>query len=152
MVQKPEIQYVDQFYVFGSEAPAKKKKLFKPAEPKKTAVRYHKIYIDLGALLGLLAAAVLTAALVMGAINLSNQWQEHDLMEDYVSYLKLNNSTLQHNYRISYDLEQVEKMALDLGLVPESEVETRYIRVQMPEPQKPWTIWENIRWFFEGLF
>lgn len=152
MVQKPEIQYVGQFYVYGSEAPAPKKKTFREMLPKTEHTKVHRVYIDLTALLGIAVAIALTAALVMGGIRLNNLWEEHNLMESYVSSLRLNHATLEHNYRISYDLEEVEKMALELGLVPESEVETRYIRVTMPEHKHKWTAWENIQWFFEGLF
>ncbi len=152
MVQKPEIQYVGQFYVYGSEAPQPKKKKEEVLLPKERKVRLHRVYIDLTALLGIAAAAALTVALVMGGIRLNTLWKEHNRMQDYVTSLRLDNAALQHTYRTSYNLEDVEKMAGELGLVPESEVETRYIRVTVPEHKHKWTLWENIQWFFEGLF
>ena len=152
MTQKPEIQYVGQFYVYGSEAAVPKKKEEKQLIPKEHKEKLHRIYIDPLALAGIAAAIGLLAALVMGGIRLSRMWEARNYMDSYVSYLSLNNSTLKHNYRISYNLEEVEKMALDIGMVPESQVETRYVRVTVPEHKKAPTTWENIKWFFEGLF
>ena len=152
MTQKPEIQYVGQFYVYGSEAAVPKKKEVKQLIPKEKKAAVHRIYIDPLALAGIVVAIGLLTALVLGGMKLSSLWEERNYMDSYVSYLQVNNSTLRHNYHISYNLEEVEKMALDMGLVPESEVETRYIRVTVPEHKHQWTAWENIKWFFEGLF
>ena len=151
MAQKPEIQYVGQFYVYGSEAPAPKKQEARVLIPRKRKEKVHKVYIDLVALAGIASAVVLLTALIMGGIRLNTMWQEHHLMESYVSHLKLNNATLEHNYKISYKLEDVEKAAADLGLVPESEVETRFIRVTVPPKKEKWSVFDNIRWFFQGL-
>ena len=152
MAQKPEIQYVGQFYVYGSEAVVPKKKEVKELIPKEKKEKVHRIYIDLFALAGIAVAVTLLVALVMGGIHLTDMWEEHNYLESYVTHLNRNNATLSHNYRISYDEAEIEKMALDMGLVPESEVETRYIRVTVPEHKRQWTMWENIQWFFEGLF
>ena len=152
MTQKPEIQYVGQFYVYGSEAVAPKKKEVKELIPKEKKEKLHRIYIDPLALVGIVAAIGLLTALIMGGIRLTRMWEQRNYLESYVSYLSVDNATLHHNYRISYDIKESEKMALDMGLVPESEVETRYVRVTVPEHKQEPTVWENIKWFFEGLF
>ena len=152
MTQKPEIQYVGQFYVYGSEAVAPKKKEVKELIPKEKKEKLHRIYIDPLAIVGIVAAIGLLTALVMGGIRLTRMWEQRNYLESYVSHLSVDNATLHHNYRISYDLKEIEKMALDMGLVPESEVETRYVRVTVPAHKQEPTLWENIKWFFEGLF
>ena len=64
MARKAEIQYVDQFYLFGSEAPkqapAPKKGKFKV--PEHYLERFQKISVDPVALGGLIAAAVMPFA------------------------------------------------------------------------------------------
>ena len=154
MAFKPEIQYVERFYVYGSEAPAEKQAEQQKNQktPKLPKLEVHKIYVDLGALIWTAAAIVLLAAMVFSGLRLNRMWQEKELMQSYVANLQLNHSTLQHNYRTSYNLEEVEKQARELGLVPEDQVETRYIRVSVPEPEDDWTFLGNVKWFFEGLF
>ena len=154
MAHKPEIQYVERFYVYGSEVPAEKPQEQKTHKflqrPEKNQIR--RIYIDLSALIWTAAAVVLLVTMAFSAFHLNTMWQEKELMESYVDNLQLNNATLHHNYRISYNLEEIEKQAAELGLVPEAEIEQRYIRVSVPEPQEKWTFLGNLKWFFQGLF
>ena len=152
MQRKTEIQYVDQFYVYGSEALAAKKKQEKLVLPREQHQKVHKIYIDPVALLGIVSALVLLTALIFGAVKLNTLWQEHHAMENYLSELRLENANLEHNYRISYDLEDIKTMASAIGLVPQEEVETRYVRVTMPAPKPKHTRMDDIKWFLNGLF
>ena len=154
MAAKPEIQYIERFYVYGSEVAAQKE-LEEQAEEKKhkkANLQIHKIYIDLTALLWTAAAIVLMASMIFSASRLVQMTEQRDLMQHYVSELQANNAALRHNYRISYDLEQIREQANEIGLVPEDQVETRFIRVTLPEHKHKWTMIENIQWFFQGLF
>ena len=153
MAQKPEIQYVERFYIYGSEVPAENTR-DRSGEPphRKQSQPVRKIYLDLGAVLWTAAAVVLMLTMIFSAVHLTQMWEEKELMQSYVANLQLNNSTLKHNYRISYNLEEIEKQAAELGLVPEDQVEVRYVRVTVPEHEEEWTMWGNIKWFFEGLF
>ncbi len=153
MVQKPEIQYVGQFYVYGSEAVAPKaKKTVKELLPKEHKQKLHKVYIDPVALIGIVAAVTLLAALVLGGIRLNSMWEEHDAVASYLSSQKLDNSTLEHNYRTNLNLDDIRAKAEAMGLVPQEDVKTVYIRVTMPEPKPQRTLWDDIQWFFQGLF
>ena len=154
MAAKPEIQYVERFYVYGSEAAVKKELEEQVAEKtqRKASVQVHKIYIDLTALLWTAAAILLMAAMIFSASQLTQMTRQRDLMQQYVSELQTNNAALRHNYRISYNLEEIKAQAEEIGLVPEDQVETRFIRVTIPEHEHKWTVLENIQWFFEGLF
>lgn len=155
MAHKPEIQYVERFYVYGSEVAVQEQQeqqAARQAEKARKQLQVHKIYVDLGALLWTAAAILLLGAMLFSAVNLSRMWQEKEQMAAYVSQLQLENSDLQHNYRIGYDLDEIAVQAQEMGLVPENQVEQRYIRVTVPQHQKGWTTWGNIQWFFEGLF
>lgn len=152
MVNKPEIQYVGQFYVHGSEAPALKKAKKKEHAFLAKPERVRKVYVDPVAFCGILVAAVMLVALVLGSLQLQQVWQEHAVMQEYLSQLKRENAALEHNYRISYDLDEIKKLSDTLGLVPIEEVETQHVRVTPPEPKPQRTWLDDVRWFFEGLF
>ena len=60
---------------------------------------------------------------------------------------------LKQQYQESYDLEEIEAMALELGMVPVAEVNV--IRVDnTPVPQRvpEMSFWEEMRWLMDGLF
>ena len=65
MARKPEIQYVGQFYVYGSEA-VKAAPRFRPQfslpKPRLELEKIEKIYVDPVALIGLVVAAVMLIA------------------------------------------------------------------------------------------
>lgn len=156
MAHKPEIQYIGQFYVHGSEA----KKLAQKTEQKKAKTelplhrfeRVRKVYVDPLAIGSILMAAVLLVTMVMGALSLQTAWQELDIAQQYVHELETRNSVLSAQYRAGYDLEEVYSAALALGMIPAEEVQTMQLRVTVPA-QEPETTWvDDLVWFVEGLF
>lgn len=156
MVQKPEIQYVGQFYVYGSEAreaaprqhPRKSKYILPEIRPQQERC----VYVDPVALCAMVVAVVMLAALALGAIQISESWHEYDAMEQYLAELKKENSRLENEYREGYDLEEIRSAALAIGLIPMSEVKVAPVRVTVPEPEQEMTPWDEIVWFLKGLF
>ena len=156
MAQKPEIQYVGQFYVHGSEA----KKLARKDEQKKAKTelplhrfeRIRKVHVDAFAICSLLMATVLLVSMVVGTLSLQTAWQELATAEQYVFELQTKNSVLAAQYRSGYDLEEVRSAALALGMIPASEAQMMRLDVTIPvqEPEMTWT--EELVWFMEGLF
>ena len=156
MAQKPEIQYVGQFYVHGSEA----KKLAQKNEQKKAKTelplhrfeRIRKVYVDPLAIGSILLAAVLLVSMVAGALSLQTAWQELGTAQQYVYELENRNSILTAQYRAGYDLEEVRSAALALGMIPVEEAQTMQLRVTVPvqEPEATWV--DDLVWFMEGLF
>ena len=152
---KPEIQYVGQFYVYGSEA----KKLERKPRPVKSRrekefVRQNPvrvISVDPVAMIGLVVAVIMLAALAVGALQISTTWQEYDQIEAYLAELKQENARLDHEYRTGYDLAEIEQTALAIGMIPATEANTIIVRVSVPEPEPEPTIWEDIVWFMKGL-
>ena len=152
MAQKAEIQYVSQFFDYGSDdKPQKKPKKKKPFVPRRPE-KIHKISLDPVALLGIVSAVVLCAALIFGGLHLNAMWKEHVALKDYLSQLKVENAELQHNFSVSFNLDEIKTMADSIGLVPESEVETRYVRITPPQPEPEPGFLDNLLWFFKGLF
>ena len=62
------------------------------------------------------------------------------------------NAELERTYRDGYDLEDIRDKALALGMVPVEEVPSRTITVTISQPKPERTLWDDIVWFFGGLF
>ena len=156
MAQKPEIQYVGQFYVHGSEA----KKLARKTEQKKAKTelplhrfeRIRKVHVDVLAISSILIAAVLMVTMVMGTLSLQSSWQELRIAQEYVYELESANATLAAQYRSGYDLDEVRSAAIALGMIPAEEAQVVSLRVTVPEVQPEPTLLDDIIWFLEGLF
>lgn len=156
MAQKPDIQYVTQFYVYGSEARALE---FKPARkhnktvlPKAAPEKKLKLYMDPVAIFGITVALVMLVLMVVGVMQYLDVCQEHRLMTDYVVSLQNEHVQLQEQYKAGYDLADIETKALALGMIPRSQVEVISINPVMPVAEAEPTWWENVCWYFEGLF
>ena len=158
MARKPDIQYVGQFYVPGSEArqpelqPQKKTSGFKT--PKFLRQEKVEILVDPVALVSTVVAVVLMVLLVVNIFQYVGAVRAYDSMQDYIVELRDDNARLNHDYRTSgdYDLEYVEKTALALGYVPADQAEVISVNVSVPQPEAEPTFWDDVKWFFEGLF
>ena len=156
MAQKPEIQYVGQFYVHGSEARelARKneKKKAKTQLPLHRFERVRKVHVDPLAIGSILMAAVLLVTMVMGALSLQTAWQELETAQQYVFELQKTNRVLTTQYRSRFDLEQVRSAALAMGMIPVEEATVMKIHVTVPQPEPERTWLDDFVWFVEGLF
>ena len=156
MAAKPEIQYVGQFYVYGSEA---KKLEPKRQERKKTSVleqprteQTRVISVDPVALIGLVVAAAMLICLAVCATQIGDTWREYEAVSNYMSQLMMENSSLEHDYVNSFDLAEVEAAALALGMIPATEANTIVVPVHVPTTEPETTFWEDLVWFAQGLF
>ena len=158
MTEKPKIQYIGQFYVPGSEAqvlaPKKKKKKAKTKLPIAKQEQVKAIYIDPVALLGITVAVVMLAVMVVGALQLRSDWAQYEQMSNYVSQLNHDNAELEHStFSLSSTVNKdIRDKALALGMVPVEEVPSRTITVTRSQPKPERTLWDDIVWFFGGLF
>lgn len=152
MARQFDVQYLGG-YMYGSAA----RKIEEP-KPRKTArkrsAKQNKpiiFRVDPLALLGIAVACVMLLLLVGGFTKLMDARQELATMDAYVQTLRQENAALQEEYDAGYDLENVQKTALALGMVPAEQVQHVTIQVQVPE-QAPPSGWEQIRMFLAGLF
>ena len=152
MDQKPVIQYVGQFYVYGSEVKVKNRNEPKrPLLPSVKTTRERKVYIDPVAVGGIALAVCILVALVVGGIRLSACMTGYNAAEETLSELKRENARLEHAYRTSLNLETVKKRAEELGMIPQTEAAQASIRVTVPEHKGEPSAWENVVWFISGL-
>ncbi len=154
MVVKHDIQYITEFYTPGSEAPQVAPK--QPRKPKR-APKYVvqepvKIYVDPVALGSVITAIALVVLMVVCVWQFMGVLESHEIMADHLLTLRDENAILEHNYRSGYDLDQIEEQALALGMIPVSQAQHIQVYTVAPQVQAEPTVWENIVWFFEGLF
>ena len=154
MDQKPVIQYVGQFYVYGSEVKAPKKKqqsakVFLPKKPKTGKER--RIYVDPVAMGGIVLAVAVLVALVVGAVQLTASMNQYNQELETLTELKRENAKLEHAYRTALDLDTVQEKAEAMGMIPEEEAEKMTVRVSGPGHEEEPTAWENFLWFLSGL-
>ena len=154
MSQKPKIQYVGQFYIHGSEArqlELQEKKKAKSKLPLERLRKMEVIYLDPVAIFGIVTALVMLTVMILGVLQIRDDWQEYRVMSNYVSRLNSENAELLADYRSQYDLEDIRVKAQALGMVPKSELEVRTVYVTIPQPEPEMTWLEEIQWFLSGL-
>ena len=155
MSQKPKIQYVGQFYIHGSEArqlELQEKKKAKSKLPLERLRKMEVIYLDPVAIFGIVTALVMLTVMILGVLQIRDDWEEYRVMSNYVSRLNSENAQLQADYRSQYDLEDIRVKAQALGMVPKSELEVRTVYVTIPQPEPEMTWLAEIQWFLSGLF
>ena len=156
MVRKPDIEYVNKYYVHGSEAKiiefkssdrTPKTSLPKPLKEKKLT-----ILVDPVALFGLVVAVTMLIVMAVGLVDYKSACLENQAMKEYVTELRDENLLAKYNYRKSYDLDKVRETALALGMVPASEVQTIRIHSEVPVPEAENTWWDDLKWQLSMLF
>lgn len=156
MVQKPKIQYVGQFYVYGSEARqialTKEKEQAKARRPMAKLQQVEHIYVDPVAVVSIAVAVILLITMILGTVQIYQDWETYQQVEGYLSYLNKSNAQLEETYRAGYDLEDIENKALAMGLVPVSELEKRSVTVTVPEKEPEVSRIQQLRETLENLF
>ncbi len=156
MVRKPDIQYVHQFYVHGSEARVielkPRRRVIKTILPKVAPDKSIRIGVDPIALCGIVVAVAMLVLMLVGTVQYVQARNDYQAMANQVIELQNENVRLRQQYRSSYDLDAVAHMANSLGMIPVSEAQVMYINPVVPVREAEPTVWENIRWFMEGLF
>jgi len=154
MAYKPEIQYIEQFFIPGSEAPQLQPKWGEKtqARPRLRQEKKIRILVDPVALAGILVAVVMLALMAVGVYQFNAATQEHEQMQAYLLELQDTNITREYEYYTKVDLDKIEEQARALGMIPLEEARSITVHVEVPQPQPEPTWWENVLWFLEGLF
>lgn len=155
MVKKPEIQYIDKFYVYGSEARVlelKPKRRARTILPKAAPDNTIKIAVDPVAICGIVVAIALLVALIIGSVQYVQVYRQYRAMMDHVVAEQNTNVELRENYRNSIDLVEIRDRALALGMIPAEQATTITIRAELPQREPEITFWEDFVWLCKGLF
>ncbi len=160
MAQKPykyNIEYIEKFYSYGSEAKVLElkpvyKEAEKPAVPKPEKEPVSTICIDPIAFCGLMVAVVMLVVMLTGLIQFNVICQDHAVMENYLNELREENILLTHQYTAGYELEEVGTTARALGMIPVEEAQTISIQVEVPVREPEPSFLDDVIWFLTGLF
>lgn len=153
MARYADVQYI-RLYTDGSAA----RKLEVPSVIKQQPRRKRKaqkkiiLHVDPVAILGLAVAAVMLILMLTGVSELRAAQQKTAQMEQYVVSLEQNNAQLEESYHSGYDIDEVEKMALALGMVPQEDAEQVTMQVTPIQEEQTGSVWTNIWTFLTGLF
>ena len=133
MAQRLDVRYVN-FTTAGSSAlqaepvlPLKTLVL-----PKKKRAKRVTLFIDPVAIAGIAVAAFMMILMTIGVTSLISARSDEAVMAAYVNTLQTENNALQAEFEESLDLEELERNALALGMVPASHAEQ--IKIQVTDP------------------
>ena len=155
MTQRMQSQYV-QFYTSGSAAlqihPVEHKKAAPVEQTKPRVQKRIRVFVDPVAIVGMVVALFLCVAIFVGMFQLNAVRQDVHQMEEYVVYLQHQHKSIKMKYTETYNLEDIEKTALALGMVPADQVRHSRISVVEPVVEEEPSVWENVGTFLSGLF
>ena len=154
MARSPDIQYI-RFQTDGNAA--RKVEVAAPIKtlrlPRAKAQLKPKVLrIDPLALTAILMVIVMASLMFVGVAQLNAAQQQTIAMQTHVKALESKNETLRSNFEKDCDLDEIERTAMALGMVPAERV--THISVRVPQqtiPQQPGA-WERITMFLTGLF
>ena len=155
MVRKPDIQYIDKFYVHGSEArvlelkPQKKKA--RTVLPKFYPNKETVVHIDALSMCAVAVAVAMAVMMVVGCFQLKASYERYEVMNDYVISLQNENIKLSEKYYAGFDPVDIQWKAKSMGMIPMEDVKTMTISGTMPVEEPAPTFWEDMVWFLKGL-
>ena len=154
MANKPEIQYIEQFFIPGSEAPQlQPQRGGQPArKPRVQQEKKIRILVDPVAMLGLVVAVTMLVLMAVGVSQYNAASRRNEAVNDYLLQLQDTNITREYQYRTKLDLTKIAEQAKALGMIPASEAQTITVHVEVPQPEPENTWWDDLVWFLEGLF
>ena len=120
--------------------------------PKAQPEKKIRILIDPAALCGIVVSAVMLVLMVVGSFQYMDACREYQAMSGYVIGLQDENVDLKQEYAAGYDLEDIRGKALAIGMIPKEDAATVPISGEVPQPEPARTVWDDIVWFFRGLF
>ena len=104
------------------------------------------------AIVAVAVAAVMLVLMFVGVSRLYRQQAQVAVSAEYLQQLQTKNLQLKDSYANGYDLEEVEKLAVALGMVPKDTLVQQQIQVTMPVSEQLPTGWENFCSFVRELF
>lgn len=86
------------------------------------------IAIDPVAIIGFVVAVAMLVLMAVGIRQLNCSRQEVAVLEQYTAQLTAENNALHEEYTSGYDLENIRRKAMDMGMVPAEDV----VHIQLP--------------------
>ena len=156
MIRNPDIEYVNKFYTYGSEAKVLE---FAPEKPKaKTALpkplREKKICIEVDplALCGIVVAVVMILVMGIGLMDFKAAVDENRAVAEKLDTIREERLMLEYQYHQNYNPAEVEETVQALGMIRAEEAPVVAITVTIPEETPEYTVWGDFIWSLSCLF
>ena len=153
MAQQTVVQYVS-FYTEGSAArkviplvsldPVKK--------PKTKKKKLLKILVDPISLAAIVMSFMMLLLMGVGVVQLNAARENTARMAQYVEQLQNENQVLTDRFENELDLEDVERNALALGMIPAEQADTVILRVPTEPVEENPDAWQSVYTFLAALF
>jgi hypothetical protein len=132
MAKKPDVQYI----CYQTEGSAARKLEFLRPRPKTRLPGLKKkkvtvIRLNPLAAIGTLMSAVLLILMIVSCFQISGLQEDTAAMHRYVNDLRAENNRLKDVYESNIDLDEIERQAIALGMIPAEEAQ--HITVSLPE-------------------
>ncbi len=111
------------------------------------------IAVDPVAVCAIVLSVVMLIAMAVGLVEYRRSLRQAHQMSQYVQQLQQENLQLQRTYKDGYDLEEIEKIVLEAGMVPAENMER--VRIQMeqePQEETRMSFWDTLTTFLTGFF
>lgn len=155
MARQADIQYVE-YPVDGTAARKVERQIqHQSAAPVYARRRAQRkvIAVDPVAICGIVLSVVMLFAMVIGLAEYRHSLQQTRQMSAHVRQLQQENFQLQQNYQAGYDLEEIERIALEAGMIPAENMERVRISMQTPEEEDTrMSFWDTLTTFLVGIF
>ena len=154
MARQTEIRYI-RYYTDGSVARQQERPQplrHRTSLPKIRKQRKAARRMDPLSLAGLAISVVMLVLMLVGSVRLTRLQQENALLESYVCALENENAELTYQYRSNLDLEEIEALALSMGMIPQDQAQTVTIHIPPREAEETNSPWEYFAAFLAGLF
>ena len=153
MARHPNVEYI-RLYTDGSAArkvdvaaPIETMRLPRAKKQKRITLR-----IDPLALTAIAMTVLMAVLMIVGVVQLNVARQETAAMLAYVEDLQAENEELQNYFDTKCDLDDIERTAMALGMVPVDQVTHITVQVSREIVEEQPGAWEKFATFLVGLF
>ena len=157
MARQPDIQYI-QLYNHGSTArklaplPQYRKEKYQLPEQQRTVQHVKRPVLDPLSLCAMAVAGFMLVAMLIGMVRVGELTSQRQELETYIGVLQQQHADLQMVYESSYDLNQVEQRARQMGMVSADEVTHVQMGAVNPNPQEEPGFTDRMTALFDELF
>lgn len=153
MARHPSVEYV-RFRTDGNAARkvevAEPLKTIRLPRAKKQKRPLHRI--DLLSLTAIALTIVMTVCMLVGLQQLDAAQQETAAMQQKVQALQVENDALWTYYEENLDMDQIERTAMALGMIPKDQATCITVQVPQEVVEEQPNVWERVTLFLTGLF
>ena len=135
MAKKPDVQYI----CYQTEGSAARKLEFLRPRPKTSLPALKKkkatvIRLNPLATLGTLMSLIMLILMIVNGVQITGLQEDTKAMHRYVNDLRAENNELKDIYESNIDLDEIERQAIALGMIPVEEAQR--ITVSLPDQDR----------------